>query len=523
MASDLLNDTKAKKRAKSALIRHGFRAHWPMHAPVTNDMVWFGCSLEGAIANPSLFGRVTDATQAIVADVRLHKPAHAEDIRKAASKLRLNIDAADSLRVLSGEHGPRLMAILQKSGFDGAMGTFNPKDGAAAEAVAPTPGITVSHAERFNVLVAFEGAKIHVLEGAARRVALARQFSPHESGWGLGRTDEHLRICSGLRNATAPMSPQDFDDAIKATKLACVGFDVNALNPNGGALLLMAAAQQSIEHLEVFVKHGGNLHARDGAMTTALYHAMDDETIGWLLQRGLDIDAVDGQGKTPAHRKAESDGRENMLELLLLGADPSATDLMGDTPLHRVGRSVNLERVKAQQIELLIRAGADPNARNDEGHTPMHLAAAANNATAVLALAKFGAELDAEDARGLRPLHMASVLSNETTHLLIALGASPRGVVSHVPAFDLLLLEPPILAALRTRQDVSLPLFKACLDRGVGDDDLQVAVRAVKPDKFKEHAALLSAHMAKRAVDALINAQAPASPVTASRRVPAPL
>ncbi len=128
--------------------------------------------------------------------------------------------------------------------------------------------------------------------------------------------------------------------------------------------------------------------------------AGEDEIVKFLLSKGADVKALDGQGWTALHWAASGGHSAVVGELLDAGANINVKDQIGATPLHWAAIFDQREAAK-----VLIDRGADIKARDNQGKTPLH-AAAEHDAQQVapLLLAK-GASLKAKDDDGAMPLH----------------------------------------------------------------------------------------------------------------------
>ena len=90
-----------------------------------------------------------------------------------------------------------------------------------------------------------------------------------------------------------------------------------------------------------------------------------DSAIRFFVDHGVDINAPDGEGRTPLH-KAVSMGDARLASLLLtLGANPNAADVNHATPLHIAATWSFSDCVVA-----LIECGADVTVADIDGLTP---------------------------------------------------------------------------------------------------------------------------------------------------------
>jgi hypothetical protein len=148
-----------------------------------------------------------------------------------------------------------------------------------------------------------------------------------------------------------------------------------------------------------------------------------------LLERGSDINAIDGDGLT-ALMHAAWQGNEAMVELLVkAGADASVKDRNGvtalslacDAPNPRIinlllehdkakGAAVLLEVCKkdsTEMVKMLVENGADVNARDEDGATPLMFLAAAGELELIKLLLQKGAQINARDNKGVTALGWA--------------------------------------------------------------------------------------------------------------------
>jgi ankyrin repeat protein len=90
-----------------------------------------------------------------------------------------------------------------------------------------------------------------------------------------------------------------------------------------------------------------------------------------VSEGGANVNRLDAEGYTPAHRALEAQWVEMLNALIILGADPNIqTPLAGNTLLHGAVTAQSVEIVK-----LVIEAGGDITIANKKGETSKELAA----------------------------------------------------------------------------------------------------------------------------------------------------
>lgn len=133
-----------------------------------------------------------------------------------------------------------------------------------------------------------------------------------------------------------------------------------------------------------FVDAGADIHATNALQQNILMLLCDRfdvierrpsyrSLIESLLSMGIDINAVDRQGRTALHHACLGD-RVNALicDIVKLGGDVNAVDLRGNTPLHclyynsDIGTDDEVNELRA----MLIAAGADASVKNLAGKIP---------------------------------------------------------------------------------------------------------------------------------------------------------
>lgn len=139
-----------------------------------------------------------------------------------------------------------------------------------------------------------------------------------------------------------------------------------------------------------------------------------------LSEAGCDINATDGQGKTPLHYSVAQGSLSkpnNVLSTLLLesGADPTVRDKEGNTPFHLV----QLSEDSAPTVEALLSHGADITARRPrDDRTPLHSMVESIYSLNLKALLPHVTDWNVQDAEGNTPLHIMLAKSREPNKVL---------------------------------------------------------------------------------------------------------
>ena len=118
------------------------------------------------------------------------------------------------------------------------------------------------------------------------------------------------------------------------------------------------------------------------------------------LDKDVDVNAKDNEGRTPLHYAAKYATKQVVELLIPNGADVNAKDEDGWTPLHFAAAK--------EIVELLIHEGADVNAKNKWGGTPLHAAATNGKKETVELLIAADADVNAKAKDGKTPLDMAN-------------------------------------------------------------------------------------------------------------------
>ena len=242
------------------------------------------------------------------------------------------------------------------------------------------------------------------------------------------------------RGATALMAAAGNENAAAVRTLIEAGADVDARSNSGTTALHHAARKNDTDIVAALIEAGADVDARNDAGYTALDYAAargDAADVRALLQAAANesrndladvlqrygADSVDWRrktdGATPLHLAALSRDTAAIRTLIEAGADVNAVNGQGKTPLNLL--AVFPAKENAAVVPVLIEAGADVNARDEGGNTPLHLAVfPANNAAVVRALIEAGADVNAERG-GFTPLRFAAIWEDTDTDIVSAL------------------------------------------------------------------------------------------------------
>ena len=90
-----------------------------------------------------------------------------------------------------------------------------------------------------------------------------------------------------------------------------------------------------------------------------------------LLDKGENVNSLDGRGRTPLHQAALGNRHEIISLLIARGGNANAEDSDGQTPLHIAAHYGHVNSVRA------LSASCNPYATNHAGNTPYDYAKAA--------------------------------------------------------------------------------------------------------------------------------------------------
>ncbi|KAH9169161.1 ankyrin repeat-containing domain protein [Lactarius sanguifluus] len=230
------------------------------------------------------------------------------------------------------------------------------------------------------------------------------------------------------------------DRAIFARILVECGADVMIQDEDKETPLHFASSYGRTEIARLLLDHGANaqaentrgqspLHAvprgirqhqvypyiRIDSEHTAYHRKIAPDVALLLLERGVDVNALDEDHGTPLHY-ASSFGMLEVARLLIdHGAKANAENVRGETPLHLVSQYEAYTNGHSDVARPLLKLGVDVNARDKYQATPLHFACYRGHFETALVLLDHGAEVNAQNVDGWTPLDRAinSILHND--------------------------------------------------------------------------------------------------------------
>lgn len=196
---------------------------------------------------------------------------------------------------------------------------------------------------------------------------------------------------------------------------------VKSQDAGGSTLLHHAAAFGTREMLDLLLKAGAVVNARNGRGATPLHWAVVDEArTRLLLEKGAAINSQTDSGRTALYLAASQSDHDVVLRLLLdKDADPNLATLNGRTPLMAAAGAGELPMVR-----LLLERKANPEAAMGNGSTALFDAARSRNLAVVRSLLDAGAGVNTQTKRRETVLGAAAMQgAEEIVNLLLERGA----------------------------------------------------------------------------------------------------
>ena len=163
--------------------------------------------------------------------------------------------------------------------------------------------------------------------------------------------------------------------------------------------------------IESMVAHHLNLNITDEADRTPLMEACTHKAlpaIELFVKSGADINARNKKGETAFFRAAGSGSTDVMTQLKTLGADINMPNNNQQTPL-----MLSVNRFNQRTLEWLLENHANVNIKDMQGNTALMYAIASNRKDSVEALLKNGAQTNIINKFSHSPLQLAIRVKNK--------------------------------------------------------------------------------------------------------------
>ncbi|KAI0122048.1 ankyrin repeat-containing domain protein [Daldinia grandis] len=201
--------------------------------------------------------------------------------------------------------------------------------------------------------------------------------------------------------------------------------DIDQADDVGETALGLAAFENELKPIQLFIRGGANINAQDNKGRTALAKTSNETIVSYLLGqgadpnlRGLDPTAAD----SPIHEACGYSFFEIAKQLLDFGADMETMAVSGyGTPLMRAclpwddSKKEDPERL----IKHLIDQGANVNAKSYYVGSPVAAAALGMKPNIIQLLLEKEASVNSEDALGRRPIHFAALHSVANFRIIV--------------------------------------------------------------------------------------------------------
>lgn len=155
-----------------------------------------------------------------------------------------------------------------------------------------------------------------------------------------------------------------------------------------GQDLIKAVNEGKVEALQILIRFGADVNAKDDDGVTALLKAVEAgfiDIVLTLLDSGVDVDGTGRYGETPL-MVAAAEGQNNIVEMLIQTGAEVNRKAVGDEKGEGAGWTALMLTAMENREEVmrqLLSVGADPEVTNDAGETALDIAKSEGNKEAI--------------------------------------------------------------------------------------------------------------------------------------------
>lgn len=215
-----------------------------------------------------------------------------------------------------------------------------------------------------------------------------------------------LELASGYHKYAKRSVTENKGHEVTMEVLISRGAEMNAQDDDGWTALMHCADDSWAKGVKLLLDAGADHSLSNTCGQTALFLVSNEECLRYLLDKKVDINAVDTASKTPLMYFTKNGWSEGVKTLLLAGANVNAQDTNGATPLfYTMEKSPAMGYIEC--LRYLIKHGAEINIQDKKKHTAL-MFSPENNINCLKILLEHGADINIKDERCYTVLFYAS-------------------------------------------------------------------------------------------------------------------
>jgi len=163
------------------------------------------------------------------------------------------------------------------------------------------------------------------------------------------------------------------------------GVDINAVDEQGRSALHLAARIGRLSIVEYLVKHGANTHIKDNFHKTPLVYAIEKNRVKVIIYLSKEVNKPQQDTYTNVFDLAEEGKTEEVREFFQ-NVDINSINEDGKTVLH-----IACEFRQVDIVKLAIELGVDKNIRDHDGRNALNYAKLSGNKTIIKLIQDYNA------------------------------------------------------------------------------------------------------------------------------------